>query len=57
VAVALPPRLEAREHTVVAITTNLAFGEWPSVFGDAEMTTTLDRITHDCEIVKAGNDI
>ncbi len=40
------------ERRATALTTNLAFAQWPQVFGDETMTVALlDRLTHRCHVL------
>jgi len=44
---------EAYERRALAITTNLPFAEWTSVFGNERLTgALLDRLTHRCHILE-----
>lgn len=44
------------EQTGALITADLAFGKWPTVFGDPGMTIVLlDRVTYHCDIVETRN--
>lgn len=40
------------ERRATALTTNLAFAQWPQLFGDETMTVALlDRLTHRCHVL------
>lgn len=43
---------ERHERIPVVITTNMGFGDWTQIFGDANMTAALlDRITHKAHVI------
>jgi len=44
---------ERHERKSVIITTNLGFGDWTQIFGDANLTAALlDRVTHKAHIIQ-----
>jgi DNA replication protein DnaC len=46
---------ERHERIPVIITTNMGFGDWTQIFGDASMTAALlDRITHKAHIINCS---
>ena len=48
---------ERHERKPVIITTNMGFGDWTQIFGDANMTAALlDRITHKAHVINCSWD-
>ncbi len=48
---------ERHERKSVIITTNLGFGDWTQIFGDANLTAALlDRVTHKAHIINCSWD-
>ncbi|WP_320040646.1 IS21-like element helper ATPase IstB [uncultured Desulfobacter sp.] len=48
---------ERHERRSIIITTNLGFGDWTQVFGDANLTAALlDRVTHRAHIIQCNWD-
>lgn len=46
---------ERHERSPVIVTTNLGFGDWTQIFGDANMTAALlDRVTHKAHVVNCA---
>lgn len=46
---------ERNERKSVIITTNLGFGDWTQVFGDANLTAALlDRVTHKAHVINCN---